>query len=511
MQKNREYDYVVVGAGAAGSIVAGELAEHGYSVLLLEAGVGVAPDERDVWDPRRWYEVLANPAYEIGLKSLPQANLTGLEGPRAIDLLQSRALGGCQVHNAMVYVRGGRSTYDYWAADLACTGWDYESLMPFFEAVEATVGIVTGESDDLTSSLFEAASRLGFPYNPDYNTAPTEYGYVPFQFTIDPVYGALRRTTTYEKYVRGRELPSLTVEPGDLVRRLVLGATEPAVEYRNALGEAVAAYARREVVLSAGSIFSPAILLRSGVGPADDLRKLGIEVVSDLPAVGRNFYDDLGVGTLVEPTLSLPPQPYGYVAAGVFASDRGTPGSPTAYGDVNIEVQVSTSDLPGCPPLPWPLPPSPYATIGASALHLKSRGTVTLASADPFAAPVVDPKWLTHPDDLPHCLAVLELTVAIASDPELSRRWGWKAPSMPGDPEAYIRAFGLTVQHYVGSCRMGVDSAEAVVDPELRVFGVDGVRVIDASAAPTPVTGNTAGVSMVIGARGAATLLASPS
>ena len=508
-----EYDYVVIGAGAAGSIVAGEAAGAGYSVLLLEEGVGVASDERDVWDPTRWYEVLANPAYEIGLKSVPQAHLTdGFGTPRVINLLQSRALGGCQVHNAMVYVRGGRSTYDHWAGALGCKGWDYESLVPFFDRVEATVGIVTGESDELTKSLFGAAARQGLPYNPDYNTGPTEYGYVPFQFTVDPVYGVLRRTTTYEKYVRGRELPSLTIAPGSYVRRLVLGTGEPAVEYRDALGDVVAAYARREVVLSAGAIFSPALLLRSGIGPADELRQLGIEVVRDLPAVGRNFYDDLGIGVLALPTVTFPPQPYGYIAAGVFASDQGTPGSPAAYGDVNIEVQVSTSDLPGCPPIPLLPAGTPYCTVGAAALHLKSRGTVTLASADLYAAPLVDPAWLTDPDDLPHCLAALDLTVRIASDPELSSQWGWTVVSpdeWPGGREAYIRAIGLTLQHYVGSCRMGTSGADAVVDPELRVFGVDGVRVIDASVAPTPVTGNTAGVSMVIGAKGAAALLGS--
>jgi choline dehydrogenase len=240
------------------------------------------------------------------------------------------------------------------------------------------------------------------------------------------------------------------------------------------------------------------------------LRKLGIGVVRDLPAVGSNFYDDLGVGTLVEPTLPFPPQPYGYVPAGVFGSSKGTPGHPAAYGDVDIEVQVSTSDLPGCPPLPFPLP-SRYCTVGSSALHLKSRGTVTLASADPYAAPLVDPAWLSDPDDLAHCRAALDLTFRIASDSELCSRWGWKVVPLfdatTASRDNYIRLTGLTVQHYVGSCRMGPDASDAVVDAELCVHGVNGLRVIDASVAPTPVTGNTAGVSMVIGARGAAHLL----
>lgn len=510
-----DYDYVVIGAGAAGSIVAGEAAAAGYRVLLLDAGYEVDSGDTDVWDPARWYKVLENPAFELGFQSTPQAKLNN----RVINLLQSRGLGGCQIHNATVYVRGGRSTYDYWSTNLGCAGWGYDDLLPFFEQVEATVGISSPEPNAFTAAFAEAGARLGLPFNSDYNAGATEYGCVPFQFTVDHGANELRRTTSYEKFVAARPLPTLTVETGSVVRRLVLGQEPPAVEYRNTNGDIVTVQPRKEVVLSAGAIATPAILLRSGVGSATALEKLGIKVFSDLPAVGQNFYDDLGVGVFVGPASNIPGQSYGYLGIGAFATASGVaPGPVPGYRDVNIEIQLSTSALAGAPQPPH-VPPFHYCIIGASALHLKSRGTVTLATADPEAKPVVDPGWLSDPEDIDNVLAALTLTYKFASDAALAAAGGWNPlPVLPDNPLfplfpievalAWIRATGLTVQHYVGSCTMGTDPATSVVNSaDLRVYGVPGLRVIDASVAPTPVTGNTAGVSMVIGAKGAAHLL----
>jgi choline dehydrogenase len=510
-----DYDYIVIGAGAAGSIVAGQAAAAGHSVLLLDMGIGSDPAEIDVWDPTRWYEVLTNTAYEIGYHSTSQKHLA----QRSINLLQSRGLGGCQLHNAMVYVRGGRATYDYWSSKLGCTGWDYESLVASFEQVETRMNILTGDQDGFTHSFADAAGRLGLPWNPDYNTGPSEYGAVPFQFTIDRIpEGLLRRTTSYGKYISNQHLPRLTVEPGSYVLKVIPGAP-PAVEYRNRLGEQVRVYAEREVVLSAGAIGSPAILLRSGIGPADELTALGINPVADRAEIGRNFYDDLGVGMLVLPTKALPPQPYGYIAAGAFATSTGAdPGPSPAFGEIDIEIQLSTNALAGAPIFPLLPATKPYIIIGASAMHLRSRGTVKLRSANPYDSPLVDPNWLDHRGDLDHCLKALQLVNDFASDAKLAKEWGWTPPArakpdpcFPDFPrevsEWWVRNAGLTVQHYVRSCRMGGD-AEAVVDPAtMKVKGVDGLRLIDASVAPTPVTGNTAGVSMVIGARGAELLL----
>ncbi|HMG47680.1 MAG TPA: GMC family oxidoreductase [Allosphingosinicella sp.] len=491
-----EHDYVVIGAGAAGSIVAAAAAAQGYSVLLLETGQMVNAGQNDVWDPTRWNCVLQDASFEFGFKSEPQKHL--LPAGRVQNLLQSGGTGGCQIHNAMVYVRGGRSTYDHWAGALGCTGWDYASLEPLFAGIEARMGVITAVQDAFTQSVIDAGMRLGLPFNPDYNSGPTEYGCVPFQFTIEETGTELRRTTTYDKYIGASPPSNLTVATGCFVTRLIAGNGVPAVEILFQ-DELMTVQAGREVVLAAGAIMSPAILLRSGIGDAFALSKLGIDSVSDLPAVGTNFYDDLGCGLPVLVAGTFPPQPYGYLGCGMFAcADGGAPPSP-----VNLELQISTSDLPCAVN---PLPGQRYAAIGCSAMHLKSRGTVKLASNDPTVPPLIDPNWLSDPDDMENCLAALALAQAVASDALLAAQWQWTA--MPiADPEDYIRKNGLTVQHYIGSCSMGPDRATAVVDPDLRVHGVDGLRVIDASVAPTPVTGNTAGVSMVIGAKGADLLL----
>jgi choline dehydrogenase len=510
-----EYDYVVIGAGAAGSIVAGETAAAGYRVLLLEAGLEVSPDNDAVWDPSRWYEPLKDPTLEIGFVSTPQANLDN----HILQLLQSKALGGCQIHNAMVYVRGGRSTYDHWANQLGCTGWSYQELVPLFQQIESTVGISSPQASAFGDALIAAFGRAGLPFNPDYNDGPTEYGSVPFQYTVDAE--GPRRTTSYHKYIAARSLPTLTVQPGCFVCRLILGQGVPIVEYANAEGEIVTVQPVREVVLSAGAIASPAILLRSGVGSAQALEKLGIATQCDLPAVGQNFYDDLGVGVVVGPQqIPMDAQRYGFIGVGAFATASGDAPHPVpGYGEVNIEIQISTSSLPGAPVPPPPLQNVSYVLIGSSSLHLKSRGTVSLATADPTVKPVVDPGWLTDPGDWDRVLAALGLVYRLGCDPELAAAGGWnplpllppnlKFPLFPIEvAKAWISLTGLTVQHYVGSCAMGNDVKTSVVDPTtLSVHGVPGLRVIDASVAPTPVTGNTAGVSMLIGAKGASLLL----
>jgi choline dehydrogenase len=511
---NGQYDYVVIGAGAAGSIVAAEAANSGASVLLIEMGGPVDPSNGKVWDPTRWYEVLADPSFEIGFHSVPQKNLN----MRTMPLLQSKGLGGCQIHNAMVYVRGGRSTYDYWSEALGCTGWSYAELETLFQENEARVTISRPSSTDAFSVNFrKTAERLGFPWNPDYNNGGSEFGSVPFQFTIDPQ--GPRRATSFQALI-GTGLPNLTILPHSRVNRLDLSQNPPGVEYQAiAGGDITTVYPQREVILSAGAIASPAILLRSGVGPADALQALGIPVVMDLPMVGENFYDDLGVALpVVMPEVTMP-EPYGYLGVGVFASSTGiNPGPNPGYGQVDIEMQLSTTGLPGAPN---PLAPGAACIIGTSSLHLKSRGTISLASSDPAMLPLVHPNWLSEEEDLNHVLASVQLAYDFARDADLAQAGGWAPfpdiPPLSGHlsqnlrylATQWIKATGITVQHYVGSCSMGTDPTSSVVSPaDLRVHGVPGLRVIDASVAPTPVTGNTAGVSMVIGAKGAALLLA---
>ena len=509
MATNPEYDYVVIGAGAAGSIVAARAAADRHSVLLLELGPPVDPSNQNVWNPTRWNALLADPAFEMGYVSKPQPNLQD----RPMSMLQSRGPGGCQIHNAMVYVRGGRATYNHWARALGCTGWDYDSLVPHFEDVEKTMGVVTADcSDELSQSVSEALAALGYPANSDYNRGPSDYGSVCYQFTIEERDGALRRTTSFEKFVGEASAPSLTVVTGAAVLRLLLEPNmEAGVEYRDASGALTKVYARGEVILSAGAIASPAILLRSGVGHADGLKPYDIGVAAHLPQVGRNFHDDLGCGFPVFTGGPFPPTPYGFLGSGLFACDSGNPPSdPPAFGEVNLQFQFATSNMAAPPQSHAPshagAMPS-YALIGASAMHLESRGTVSLNPSDPYGHPLIDPAWLTAPGDLDRCRGAIALAQAIAWEPSLMQAWKW-LPLPIVSIDDWIRRTGTTVQHYVGSCQMGPDHETSVVGPDLRVHGLTNVRVIDASVAPTPVTGNTAGVSMVIGAKGAELLLA---
>jgi choline dehydrogenase len=497
------YDYVVIGAGAAGSIVAAEVAAAGHSVLLLEFGQPVDPGNEVIWDPTRWYQIIGDPAYALDFTSAPQANLNN----RPMNLLQSHGTGGCQIHNAMVYVRGGRSTYDYWASGLGCAGWDYDSLVPHFEAIEQRMRIVTASvEDEFSRNVIAAAVGAQLPFNSDYNSASTEFGCVPFQFTIEETASGLRRTTSFEKYIGDSPPPNLTLVTGCFVRRvLIASGAPPAVELQLPGGSVTTVQANREVVLSAGAIMSPTILLRSGIGPAAALRKHGIAVVADLAAVGENFHDDLGVGIPAACLTPPPATPYGYLAAGIFTTeDFNPPPEPAPFGAVNLELQISTSNLPGAPNLPNL--PINYCLIGVSAMHLASRGTVTLDPSDPFAPPIVDPNWLSAPGDAERCVAALALALGIAQNTTLASQMNW-IPLMSGSTQQWIATTGLTVQHYVSSCQMGTDRATSVVGPDLRVHGIDGLRVIDASVAPTTVTGNTAGVAMVIGAKGAELLL----
>jgi choline dehydrogenase len=494
------FDYIILGAGSAGCILATRLAEGlpQSRILLLEAGAEIPPDHETVWDPTRWLMVSREEALEWGCHSVPQPEL----GHRRLPMLRARALGGCSVHNAMVYVRGGRQGFEQWTLN-GCQGWEPASLLPFFDWVEDRLQLTRAAPDPFFEDLVAACGHQGIPYTPDYNASPDAFGVSPCQFVIGP---DGRRRTTYSVFLAGRALPNLSIASRVRFERILFESRKATAVVFTDLrtGHQAEVPARQEIVVTAGAIGSPQLLMLSGVGPEGHLRDLGIPVVSALPGVGQNFQDDLFVTSVFLSRKPLPPQPYGLMGSVIFTStDPAT--LPTR---TDVQFSLSSGAMEGMElPLPW----RQSYVLTPNLQLLESRGTLTLASTDPTAPPVVDPRYLSVPGDLERCLTGLELARAIGHDSALAEWFAGEVlpgPSVRTDAqlEAYVRQTVDTCCHFAGTCKMGTDE-HAVVTPDLRVRGVEGLRVIDASIIPTTVSGNTAAATMMIAARGAELML----
>lgn len=487
MVKSFYYDYIVIGAGSAGSIVASKLAalDSGISILLIEAGG--TPDNTQMWTPSDWFEVLQKyPEIDWGYHSVPQPNLNN----RVIKLAQAKVLGGCALHNGMVYVRGSRSDFDAWGK--VAHGWSWNDVLPHFEKVEQTMKVLRGEASDFINDLFTAAEQYGLPYNPNYNTSESQYGYALFQFNItDSSSSNLIRETTYSTFQPERYQNVTVLSQAFVTRILFYGTKAIGVEYvKN--GQQQLAYIQNEIILSAGAIASPKILMLSGIGDENELAKFDISVVANVPEVGQNLHDDLFVtaGFSIPQNKDVPFYSYGLAPAVIFGS---TENSSTV---IDIESSVGVGTLKGFAGRErsfwlWP-----------NIMHLKSKGTVTLRSSAPDNAPLIDPGYLTAPGDLQMCKTALQLGIDIGNQLGLSQ-WREKqiAPGVGANLESYIRETADTTQHYCGTCRMGADQ-DSVVDTELRVRGTSGLRVIDSSVFPLSITANTAAATMMIADKG---------
>jgi choline dehydrogenase len=494
---NGDFDYIILGAGSAGCILAAMLAEQlpDDRILLLEAGHDVPPDDATVWDPTRWLLVSREPKREWGYRSAPQPELNG----RRIQLGRAKALGGCSIHNAMVYVRGGKYGFDQWA-QAGCEGWDHESLLPYFHRVEERLHVTHASVDPFITDLIAACTQLGIPYNPDYNTSPHEFGVSPFQFLISP---QGQRETTFSSFLGARKPGRLTIASGVRFDRILFDPERRAVavvatDLRTQ--RQVELPARREILLSAGAIGSPHLLLLSGVGPEDQLRDMGIPVVSALPGVGENFQDDLFVTGGFLSRKPMPPQPYGLMGAVIFTSTDPS----TLPHLTDVECSLASGTMKGMD-LPADIQQSYF--IYPNLQLLKSRGTIKLASPNPTEPPIIDPRYLTVPEDLQRCIFGVKLARRIGHHPSLAPWFAhefFPGPDVQTDAgiEAVVRQTADTCYHYAGTCKMGVDEL-AVVTPHLEVRGTQRLRVIDASIIPTTVSGNTAAATMMIAAKGA--------
>jgi len=528
------FDYIVVGAGSAGCVLANRLsADPANRVLLLEAG------GNDNWI---WYHIpvgylfaIGNPRSDWMLKTEPEQGLNG----RSLNYPRGKVIGGSSAINAMVYMRGQAGDYDHWR-QLGLPGWSWDDVLPYFKKHEDNfLGAsehhgVGGEWRvefprirwDIIDVWREAAAQYGIAPVQDFNTGDNEGS---CYFHVNQKRG--RRWSAargFLKPVLGRQ--NLRLETGCLVEGLMFDGKRAVGARWRQDGVARSARCRGEIVMAAGSIGSPQIMMLSGVGPAAQLAQFGIPVLLDRPGVGGNLHDHLqlrmiykvtGITTLNEMYSSLLARAWMGVNYALFRRGPLTM-APSQLGaftksdsmqdraNLQYHIQPLSLDKFG-----EPLHPFPAFTISVTNVRPTSRGSLTLKSVDPAMAPAIRPNYLATPEDQRVAADSIRVTRKIVAQPAL-RQYS-PVEYLPGaqvrddDEAALVKAagdIGTTIFHPVGTARMGrADDARAVVDARLRVIGIDGLRVADASVMPSITSGNTNSPTMMIAEKAAAMIL----
>lgn len=533
----KSYDYIVVGGGSAGCVAASRLVrDHGARVLLLEAGPATSP--RLLGMPAGYMKYLASDEYLTMHHAVPQPQLDG-RGP---IIPQARILGGGSAVNAMVYMRGNAADYDRWDRYIGQgSGWSYRDLLPHFRRMEDNDTLADefhgvggplkvshlGRHDVVSQIFVKTLQKLGYPYNPDFNGA-RQRGVGFMQHTIDGL--ARRRCNAVDAFLAPvMDDPRLTVLTGALATGITIeGGRARAVRYHHA-GSDHTAEAGTEIIMTAGSYVTPKLLMLSGVGPAAHLAEHGIRALVDLPGVGSNLQDHHEV-----PVIAAINKPWGY-----FGQDRGLPmllnglqyllfktGPVTTTGVEACAFIDPRGDEPDsaiqlyCVPSVYldrdvsGVAPSHGVTLTPCVLRPKARGTVRLRSADPADLPVVDCRFFGDPDDLALQMAGVRFArEALKTEPlaGLVSHEIFPGADATDDAalEAHCRRTVKTNYHPVGTCRMGPDSDPmAVLDPRLRVRGVEGLRVFDCSLMPSIVSGNTNAAALAVADRAVTLMMA---
>ncbi len=521
-----EFDYIIIGAGSAGCVLANRLTANGrHRVLLLEAG---SEDKKQEIHIPAAFSKLFKTGVDWNYATEPEFEMDH----RTMYWPRGKVLGGCSSINAMIYIRGNALDYDCWS-ELGNPGWSYAEVLPYFKKAENREGQASPyhgaggplnvadlrDPNPLSRAFLQAAQECGYALNPDFNGA-TQDGFGLYQVTQKNG----RRHSTVAAYLKpARSRPNLKVQVHALATGILFeGLRAVGVRYTQN-GQLKQVRAAREVILAGGAINSPQLLMLSGIGPAAELNQLGLHLVLDLPGVGQNLQDHLTSGPVYacsQPVSLAQAEKLGQVAKFLFQG-KGMLTSNVAEAGGFIKTKPDLQ----MPDIQFHFAPAYFVdhgfyplkgdgfTVGATLLHPLSRGCVRLKSADPTAAPAIFAHYAADHEDMESLVRGAQVARQIAHSAALAPYL--KAEFLPrsGLPETeavreMIRQFSITLYHPVGTCKMGSDPL-AVVDAQLRVHGLEGLRVVDASIMPLIPGGNTNAPTIMIAEKGADMILAS--